>query len=233
LNAGWLHALQALVEVLPHGFYVGGESVYLDGEHANGIPKVIQAVTKIFRSPAQVSHARAQFTRALAKVFQAALHIASRPDWDGKTIVALGTSMGGHQSLVAAGLNPKITAVIVNEPSGADSNGDLHGRRSGYPNWPSDNSDAMRTALYFDTVNFAPRIKAPALAAVGFIDTVCPPAGVWTAVNQISGPTEVVPMIESDHNNLTPQKQGAWNSRSKEVLDLILTGGEFRPNSHR
>jgi len=30
-------------------------------------------------------------------------YIASRPDWDGKTIVVMGTSMGGHQSLVAAG----------------------------------------------------------------------------------------------------------------------------------
>jgi hypothetical protein len=33
-------------------------------------------------------------------------------------------------------LNHKVTAVIVNEPSGADSNGNLHGRKAGYPNWP-------------------------------------------------------------------------------------------------
>jgi len=93
-------------------------------------------------------------------------YIASRPDWDGKTIVVMGTSMGGHQSLVAAGLNPKVTAVVVNEPAGADSNGDLHGRRAGYPNWPSDDPKVMETALYFDTVNFASRIKAPVLAAM-------------------------------------------------------------------
>jgi hypothetical protein len=37
-------------------------------------------------------------------------------------------------------------------------------------------------------------------------------------------------MIESDHNNITPQKQGAWNSRSKEVLGIILNVGVFRPN---
>ena len=158
-------------------------------------------------------------------------YIASRPDWDGKTIVVMGTSMGGQQSLVTAGLNSKVTAVIVNEPSGADSNGELHGRKAGYPNWPSSNPKVMETALYFDTVNFAPRIKAPVLAAIGFIDTVCPPAGIWTAINQIPGPKEVVPMIESDHNNLTPQKQGAYDSRSKEVLGIILGGGDFKPNS--
>jgi cephalosporin-C deacetylase len=97
-------------------------------------------------------------------------YIASRPDWDGKNIVVMGTSMGGHQSLAAAGLNPHVTAVIVNEPAGADSNGDLHGRKAGYPNWDSTNPKVMETALYFDTVNFASRIKAPVMAAMGFID---------------------------------------------------------------
>ena len=36
-------------------------------------------------------------------------------------------------------------------------------------------------------------------------------------------------MVESDHNNLTPQKQGAWTARSKEGLDTILHGGQFQP----
>ena len=156
-------------------------------------------------------------------------YIAGRPDWDGKTIVIMGTSMGGQQSLVTAGLNHKVTAVIVNEPSGADSNGNLHGRKAGYPNWASDNPKVMEAALYFDTVNFASRIKAPVLAAIGFIDTTAPPVGIWTAINQIPGPKEVVPMVESDHNNRTPEKQGAYNARYKEVLGTILNGGEFAP----
>jgi len=157
-------------------------------------------------------------------------YIATRPDWDGKNIVVMGTSMGGHQSLVAAGLNPKVTAVIVNEPAGADSNGDLHGRRAGYPNWPSENPKVMETALYFDTVNFASRIRAPTLAAMGVIDTIVPPVGVWIAIDQIPGAKEAIPMVESNHNNLTPDKIGAFETRSKEVLGIILNGGEFKPN---
>jgi cephalosporin-C deacetylase len=62
----------------------------------------------------------------------------------------------------------------------------------------------MRTALYFDTVNFALRIRAPVMAGMGFIDTTSPPAGVWTALNQIAGPTEPLPMIESEHDKLYP-----------------------------
>ena len=71
-----------------------------------------------------------------------------------------------------------------------------------------------KTALYFDTVNFASRIKAPVLAAIGFIDTICPPAGVWTAINQIPGLREVIPMVESDHNNIT-RKNKATTMRDR------------------
>jgi cephalosporin-C deacetylase-like acetyl esterase len=150
-------------------------------------------------------------------------YIRTRPDWDRKTIVLMGTSMGGQQSLVTAGLRPDVTAVLVNEPSGADTNGDLHGRRAGYPNWPSNDPKIMETALYFDPVNFASRIKAPVVAAIGFIDTTSPPAGVWTAVNQTQGRKEVISMIESDHNNRTPEKQQAWESRWRELLRTLRT----------
>ncbi len=157
-------------------------------------------------------------------------YLLTRPDWDGKTIVLAGGSMGGQQSLALAGLRPeKISAVLVCVPAGADTNGDLHGRKAGYPNWPSNNPDIMKTALYFDTVNFASRIHAPVLAGMGFIDTISPPAGVWTALNQIPGPKEPLPMIESEHDNLTPQKGKACPARTREILDLLVKGGEFKP----
>ena len=158
-------------------------------------------------------------------------YLMTRPDWDGRTIVLMGTSMGGQQSMMLAGLRPeKITAALVCVPSGADSNGDLHSRKAGYPNWPSNDPKVMNTALYFDTINFASRIKAPVLAAMGFIDTTSPPAGIWTELNQISVAKEPLPMIESEHNNLTPQKEQNWDARSKELLGILLKGGEFKPN---
>jgi len=158
-------------------------------------------------------------------------YLLTRPDWDGKTLVLTGGSMGGQQSLMLAGLRPeKISAVLVCVPAGADTNGDLHGRKAGYPNWASDNADVMKTALYFDTVNFASRIKAPVLAGMGFIDTISPPAGVWTALNQISAPVEALPMIESEHDNLTPDKGRACPARTREVLNDLVNGGEFKPS---
>jgi cephalosporin-C deacetylase-like acetyl esterase/lysophospholipase L1-like esterase len=158
-------------------------------------------------------------------------YIVSRPDWDGKTIVILGTSMGGQQGIVTAALNPdRITALLVNEPSGGDANGELHGRSAAYPNWPANDPKAMQAALYFDTVNFASLVKAPTLISMGFIDTVVPPAGVWIALNQIPAPKEVVPMLEANHVHITPNKVGAFAQRSTEVLGLLLGGVEFKPN---
>jgi len=151
--------------------------------------------------------------------------------WNGKTLVLTGTSMGGQQSLATAGLNPgKETAVIVNEPSGADMNGLAHGRRPGYPFYATPDPTVLRTAAYFDTVNFAPRITAPTLIAMGFIDTTAPPAGLWTELDEIPAAKEAVPMIDSAHNNITPDQQGAWLSRSEELLAQLAHGDPFVPD---
>ena len=196
----------------------------LPSDASGNIPRPYQAIGNTDREKSYFLNMYLRDSRALD-------YLLTRPDWDGKTIVLTGGSMGGQQSLALAGLRPeKITAVLVCVPAGADTDGDLHGRKAGYPNWPSDNPDVMRTALYFDTVNFASHIKAPVLAGMGFIDTISPPAGIWTALNQIPGPKEPLPMIESEHDNLTPQKGRACPARTRDILDLLVKGGEFHPD---
>ncbi len=197
----------------------------IPSDPAGDVPRNYQAVGNTNREKSYFLNMYLRDSRALD-------YLLTRPDWDGKTIVLTGGSMGGQQSLVLAGLRPeKITAVLVCVPAGADSNGDLHGRKAGYPNWPSGNAEVMKTALYFDTVNFASRIKAPVFAGMGFIDTISPPAGIWTALNQIVGLKEVLPMIDSEHDNLTPQKGRACPARTKEILDLLVKGSEYKPGA--
>jgi len=159
-------------------------------------------------------------------------YIRSRPDWDGKTIVVMGTSMGGQQSFAAAGLNPQyVTHLVVNVPAGFDINGEKAGRRPGYPNWPTDDAAIMQAGQYFDPVNFASRIKAKSVVAFGLIDTTSPPAGIFTAFNLIQGAKEAIPMVESDHNHITPQKQEAYLARQQAVLAEIREKGTFTPNA--
>jgi len=189
-------------------------------------------VPRDYRSVGNKDRETSYFLNMYLRDSRALDYLLTRPDWDGKTIVLMGGSMGGQQSLALAGLRPeKITAVLVCVPAGSDTNADLHGRKAGYPNWPSDDPDVMKTALYFDPVNFAPRIKAPVMAGMGFIDTISPPAGVWTMLNQIHGPVEALPLIESEHDNLTPDKGRACPARSAEILDQLVHGGTYVPKT--
>ena len=156
-------------------------------------------------------------------------YLRTRPDWDGKTIVVMGTSMGGQQSLCVAGLDPQVTGLVVDVPAGCDADAALHGRWASYPNWNVKNPQVAETARYFDAVNFAPRIKARCMVAMGFVDEIAAPAGIWTAFNLIPGPKEAVPMVDSPHNNLaTPAQQRPYTERSAVWL-AALARGEVPP----
>jgi cephalosporin-C deacetylase len=195
----------------------------LPSDPSGNIPRNYQAVGNTDRETSYFLNMYLRDSRALD-------YLLTRPDWDGKTIVLTGGSMGGQQSLALAGLRPEpISAVLVCVPAGADTNGDRHGRKAGYPHWPPDNPDAMKTALYFDPVNFASRIKAPVMAGIGFIDTISPPAGIWATLNQIPAPVEPLPMVESEHDNLTPEKARVCGDRVNEILGGIVRGGTFTP----
>lgn len=174
---------------------------------------------------------RNYFLQMYLGAYRAAEYLANRPDWNGEVLLATGTSMGGQQSLAVTGLHPKITHLIVHVPAGADANAALHGRHEGYPNWDHTNPEVMETARYFDTVNFAPRIKATSLVSMGFLDNVCPPAGIWTAFNLIAGPKEAVPLPEAAHNHqATAEQQRAYTDRAKEWMNALVKGEAVRPN---
>ena len=170
---GWL-----ALNIEPHDVLIDQPQSYYDA---------LPAQLKSYHTIGLQDRDKSYFLRMYLSDYRAIEYLASRPDWDGRTLAVMGTSMGGQQSLCAAALNHRVTAVIVNEPAGADSNAERHGRLGGYPSWPADDLRAMRTALYFDTVNCAPHIQAPSMVAMGFIDTTTPPAGIWTMFNQIRG----------------------------------------------
>ena len=185
------------------------------------LPQII----KNYRTIGQRSRDESYFLPMYLGDYRATEYLASRPDWDGRTLVVMGISMGGQQSFAVAGLDPKVTALIVDVPAGSDALGPLHGRAAEYPNWDLTVPEVRRTAPYFDVTNFAPRITARSLVAMGFIDETCPPAGVWATFNRIRGPKEAVPMVDSPHNHMaTPEAQLPWTRRSAEWLGILRRG---------
>jgi len=154
--------------------------------------------------------------------YRASEYLTGRSDWNGRTLVVTGISMGGQQSLVVAGLQPRVTGVAVYVPAGSDVLGPLHGRAQGYPFWDLKRPEVRRTAPYFDPANFAPRIRARALVAMGFIDELCPPTEAWATFNLLRGPKEVLPLVDSPHNHLaSPAEAAPWWKRSAEWLRAL------------
>ena len=163
------------------------------------------------------------FLRMYLSCYRAAEYLSGRPDWDGRTMVVTGGSQGGLQSIMIAGLHPKITALMACVPAGCDHTGPMAGRAPGWPGWyyKTDGRDAAKVrdaSRYFDVVHFAARVKCPALVGLGLIDQTCPPAGVFAACNRMQGPCERVVLPRGDHGGSAGshakyyERLGAWKA---------------------
>lgn len=208
---GWL-----VINIQPHDVLPNAPQSYYDA-----LPQELKEYSKIGREDRDSNY----FLQMYLADYRAVDYLASRPDWNGRTLVVTGTSMGGQQSLCTAAFHPQVTGLVVHVPAGADAHGPLHGRASGYPFWPADNPKALATAQYFDTVNCAARVKVPSLVSMGFIDTVTPPVGIWIAFNQLRGPKLAAPMVDAPHNHqATEEQQLPYTERAAQWMQAFLAG---------
>ena len=118
----------------------------------------------------------------------------SHPAVDGTRIAVVGGSQGGGISLAAAGLEPRIGAVMADVPFLCDfpravriAPRDPYGEVSRYLSIHRDQvATAFETLRYFDGVCFAGRIKAATLVSVAQMDTICPPSTIYAAYNALA-----------------------------------------------
>ena len=78
---------------------------------------------------------------------------------------------------------------------------------------PSDEAAMMRTLAYFDTVNFADRVRCRALVGVGLQDEVVPPATVYAIANHMVPRPEVMELPVSHTDNLEERHWVRFDSR--------------------
>lgn len=136
------------------------------------------------------------FREMFLRVMRALDYMKTRPEWNGKDLIAYGSSQGGAQSLAAAALDPQVTLCVACVPALSDHGGILAGRESGWPRLIRLNKDGKpanakiaETSGYYDSVNFAKRIKAETCVSAGFIDTVCVPTSVYAVYNSLPAGT--------------------------------------------
>jgi cephalosporin-C deacetylase-like acetyl esterase len=147
---------------------------------------------KNYTSIGSADREKSYFLRMYLSCYRAADYLCSRKDWNGRTLVVRGTSQGGGQSLVLAGLHPKVTGCAAQVPAMCDQTAKLVER---LPSWPMlvwGPGPVAETSRYFDAVNFSRRIKADLLIGMGLADTVCPSHTVFAAYNVATCPKAIV-----------------------------------------
>lgn len=141
------------------------------------------------------------FRRVFLGCVRAVDYLTSRDDWDRRSLVVTGSSQGGGLSLVTAGLDRRVTALAANVPALCDHLGYGAGHQPGWPHLVTEgDADQEEASGYFDAVNFARHVTCPAIVGVGFIDTVCPPTGIYAAYNVLGGPKRIVPTPLMGHS---------------------------------
>lgn len=176
---------------------------------------------KDYRTRGRESRDTVYFRGMFLRLVRALDFLTAQPEWDGKTVVVMGSSQGGYQAIVAAGLDARVTFFAAGVPAGCDHTGVLADRVNGWPKFiPSPSPDkpdpkVIEAVRYYDAMNFATRTKAGAVFTAGFIDTTCPPTSVYAAYNNVSGKKSIHHDPDAGHTS-TPKANEAMRKAVQE-----------------
>ena len=141
------------------------------------------------------------------RIMRALEYLKSLPEWDGKNLTAAGGSMGGLQTMWAAGLDPDVSLAQPGIPWCCDMGGRETLKRNG-ATWGVNETEVMR---YFDPVNMArlvnPKCRVE-ITRAGLGDYTCPPSGIAVLYNNLKCPKKINWVQGSTHGYI-PDEPGA------------------------
>lgn len=153
------------------------------------------------------------YRRVYLGTLRALDYLAGHPKWNGRHLVVQGGSQGGQLAIMASALDPRVSLTLASYPAYSDVTGYLHGRAGGWPGLFRKDEAGRRqdlpvapkaaTSAYYDTVNFARRLRAPVLYYAGYNDTVTPPTSTFAVYNVIPAPRSFI--VEPAQVHLTSQ----------------------------
>ncbi len=125
--------------------------------------------------------------------------LGERPEVDPQRVGVVGGSQGGGLSLLVAGLNPKVAAVLASVPFLTDFERSMPMTGNPFRDlWrymeqnPASREAVMNTVRYFDTVSLAGRITAPAIVSAGLFDRTCPAPSIYRMFLELGSPEKQV-----------------------------------------
>ncbi len=176
-----------------------------------------------------LSHEDFYFRTMFLRMVRALDYLCSRKEWDGKRVLVTGGSQGGAQSTALAGLDSRVTMMVVDVPAMWDVGGALKGRSSGWPKQLEKqglNSSAVDILPYYDGSNMLRRYHGGLVVNVGLIDMTCPPAAVWSAFNVCPSPSkEIHPNAWKGHSakySLPAEMRNETKQEANAILDNAI-----------
>lgn len=169
------------------------------------------------------------YRRVILSCLRANDFLVSRPAWNGRDLLVMGASQGGALAIATAALDERVTALQSTHPALCDLAAPLHGRAGGWPHpfqpgaagAPAFHATPAKiaTARYYDTVNFARRVRVPGFYIWGYNDETCPPTSTFAAYNVITAPKELAVEPEQAHS-YPPEQEAAINRWVRRQLGL-------------
>ena len=141
--------------------------------------------------------------------------MASRPELDSSRFAAMGASQGGGLSLILAAVDRRVKFVAADFPFLSDWEGSLAAATEGpfrtvaelIEKEPARAAGIRKTVSYFDALNAAPKVTAPALVQAGLKDKSCVAAGVRKVYAALrSGDKKLVEFPEAGHGDLNADR---------------------------
>ena len=136
--------------------------------------------------------------------------LTSRPAWDGKNLLVMGASQGGQLTIVTAALDHRVTGLSATHPAFCDVSARAQGPRGrlapslqgrgGRLRRSRPRRRRSRRLTYYDTVNFAKRLRVPGYYNWGYNDETCPPTAAYAAYNVITAPKTLGVTLELGHS---------------------------------
>ena len=191
----------------PHGYELGREPEYYD-EFFRSICS--GGRTFGFDDKQNADPENSYFSGYTYRIMRALEWLKTLPEWDGKNLIVSGGSMGGLQSVWAAGLDKDVSLALPSIPWCCDIGGRDTLKRL-INSWYIHETPALR---YYDPVNLAKRISKNCKVEIiraGLGDYCCPPSGVAILFNNIPGPKKINWVQGSTHGYVPPEKHQAFS----------------------
>lgn len=215
------------IDLNAHGFPDDQPKEYYD--------KLAKGELKNYRNRPVTDHKDFYFRLMYLRAVRAVDYATTLPLWDGRRIMADGSSQGGAQAIAVAAIDKRVGAVCARVPALTDLAGHLQDHRYSWPRYgkmmkTGNNLEAEMSVLpYYDGAVMLQHTDARLWIEAGLIDATCPAECVISAFNVASSQDKTLytyPYRPHISNDMDKRVRDSWienidNPRREEIYEWL------------